>query len=399
VIADRPKTRVERPTRSLFARDRPPTGKVQGSANVALVVACLYGAWTALYLRRHGAVDLALVGRPDLARGHGASAGIDSYAPHAHAVGYDGQFALFIARDPLHAHHYLDDPVYRLDRILYPMLSRVLALGQPGAIPATLLLVNVLAVVAGTFCLALLLARRAVSPWFALLFGLTPALFIGVDRDLNEPLAYALVIGALLVVDTGHVKACAALLGLAGITRETTLVFALALLVSSLAGVGPVRRKASELALFGTIAFAPFVVLHGLLIGEYGRDAPGDPTLTLIPFQGLFGRLPWGPVEFEEIYAVVAPSLVALVLTLVLVRRITPGTVALTLNVVAFVVLLPKASYVEFVASGRIALGVVVAFVMCIPSIPVRYRALAVALPALLWLAPWDTLYGYALSA
>ena len=391
--------RAERHSQRLFSRDRAPAGPVQRSANVALVAACLYAAWVADYLSRHKAVDLALIGRPDLARGHGSSSAIDGLSRYAHATGYDGQFALFIARDPMNAHHYLDDPVYRLDRILYPMLARALALGQPGAIPVMLLVVNVLAVIAGTFCLALFLTRHGASTWLALVFGLSPALFVGVDRDLNEPLAYALVIGALLVIDSGHVRSAALLLGLAGITRETTLVFALAILVASAVGVGPIRRRASDLAVFGLIAFAPFAVLHGFLLSEYGKDPPGDPALTFVPFQGLVARTPWGPAELAEIYSVVVPALAALVLTLLLVRKLTAWTVALVLNVLAFVVLLPKQSYEEFTASGRITLGVVVAFVACIPSIPVRHRAIAVALPTIFWFAPWDYWFGFAFVA
>jgi hypothetical protein len=47
--------------------------------------------------------------------------------------GYDGQFAYQIALRPLSAAPYLDVPAYRYQRILYPMLARLLALGRPKA--------------------------------------------------------------------------------------------------------------------------------------------------------------------------------------------------------------------------------------------------------------------------
>src|SRR5947209_4900533 len=49
-------------------------------------------------------------------------------------VGYDGRFNYYIARDPLlHSGPptYFDDAAYRYQRILYPLLAAVLALGQP----------------------------------------------------------------------------------------------------------------------------------------------------------------------------------------------------------------------------------------------------------------------------
>ena len=299
---------MKRQSHSVLTRDRAPAPPFQRSINVALVVAFFYGVLFTTYLRHHKAAELALIGRRSLARGHGTSPGIDALARYAHhPVGYDGQFALFIARDPVHAHRYLDDPVYRLDRILYPILSRALALGQPGAIPVTLLVVNILAVLAGTFSLALFLIRHGASPWLALLLGLSPAVFVGVDRDLNEPLAFALVIAALLLVDSGRWLWGALLLGLAGITRETT---------SDLCRCAPDRggdrRWADPSARFRSHRIrgdriSPFVLVHAFLLAEYGSNPKGDPTLTLIPFQGLFGRLPWGAAELEEVYAVVVP--------------------------------------------------------------------------------------------
>ena len=386
---------MKRQSHSVLTRDRAPAPPIQRSINVALVVAFVYGVLFSTYLRHHKAAELALIGRRSIARGHGTSPGIDALARYAHhTVGYDGQFALFIARDPVHAHRYLDDPVYRLDRILYPVLSRALALGQPGAIPVTLLVVNILAVLAGTFCLALFLISHGASPWLALLLGLSPAVFVGVDRDLNEPLAFALVIAALLLVDSGRWLWGAALLGLAGITeRPPDLCRCTPDRGSD--RPGPIRRRASDLIAFATIAFAPFVLVHAFLLAEYGSDPKGDPTLTLIPFQGLFSRLPWGDAELEEIYAVVIPSLVALALTLVLVRRLEAWTLALA----------AERDRVRRSAAGPLVRGLRrlgkdharganrVHHVH--PAIPPRHRAVAVALPALLWLLPWTTWLGF----
>src|SRR4051812_40184986 len=44
--------------------------------------------------------------------------------------GYDGQFTYYIARDLLDAKPNLDVPAYRFQRILHPLMVRLLSLGQ-----------------------------------------------------------------------------------------------------------------------------------------------------------------------------------------------------------------------------------------------------------------------------
>src|SRR5690606_40616249 len=56
--------------------------------------------------------------------------------------GYDGQFVYYIARDPGDAERFLDVPAYRFQRILLPILGRVLAFGQNDLLPWSLLLIN-----------------------------------------------------------------------------------------------------------------------------------------------------------------------------------------------------------------------------------------------------------------
>ena len=123
---------------------------------------------------------------------------------------------------------YIDEPPYRYSRILYPLTARAVALGQSDLIPVALLLLNLLAVGAGTLALAVLLRDRGLSPWYAAFYGLYPGLFVAVSHDLAEPLAYALARSASSPSsEPGPVAA--ALFALAGLARETTLLFPLAL--------------------------------------------------------------------------------------------------------------------------------------------------------------------------
>ena len=370
------------------------------AGGAAALVGGFYGVWVARYLARHSVYDLPAIGSELLARGHGSSASIDALAPHAVAGGYDGQFALYAALDPSQAHHYIDEPSYRLGRILYPIVARLLAAGQPGAIPWTLLLVNIVAVVLGTFALALLLTRNGVSPGLALLYGCSPALFIAVDRDITEPLAYALVIAAVLAFDSERFLTSAALFGLAGLTRETTLLFPLALLALAAVGLGTRRRRPTELMLFASLAAAPYVWWRVALYIWLGHDPPpGAATLSWPPFSGLFGQSNQVAL-YEQLYAVVLPGLLVLaVAVLFLPRSKLWIALPLLLNAIVLIAFLPKLSYATFQSSGRITLGVVVAYLLCVPHLPVRIRPAAIIVPALLWFAPWDSFFPIAFLA
>src|SRR5262249_50772876 len=108
---------------------------------------------------------------------------------------------------------------------------------------------------------------------------------------------------------------------------------------------------------------------------------------------GLFGQSNQVAL-YEQLYSVVLPGLLVLAaLVLFLPRPKLPLALPLALNVLVLVVLLPKASYATFQSSGRITLAVVLAHLICPPHLPAAFPALAIILPAVLWLAPWDTFF------
>jgi len=156
----------------------------------------------------HGfsASSFAFVGR-DM---HQPTSTLARYAPPGSTRGYDGQYALFIALDPLHARSVIDAPAYRYSHILYPALARAAALGSPARVPAAMLAVNLLAVAIGVFAIARLLERRRRSPWLALLVAFYPGTFLAVARDLNEPVAIAVTALGLLLLDWASPRRIAA---------------------------------------------------------------------------------------------------------------------------------------------------------------------------------------------
>jgi hypothetical protein len=377
----------------------PVSAKRGGPVAVALAVLVLYAAGLGVLLTRdHDPAQRAEIGANFLAAGHGHSRSIDALQRFVSTpVGYDGQFALYIALSPAHAPAYIDDPAYRYERILYPALARTLALGQPALVPWLLLLVNLAAAVLLTFWTATYLQRRETSPWYALIVGSSPALAAAASRDLVEPLAYALVAGGVLAVFTARrapVVLAGVAFGLAGLTRETTTLYAVGIAACLAAGVGErgrerVRRP-EDAALLLMLGCGPILTLKLMLsVLVSGSSVPASVRPELVPFAGLIARRPFGSAEVAQTAAVVVPSCLALLLVVVLVRRLFMGAVLLALNWLVLVVMLPTKSYEHVLTSSRIALGVPLAFVLCLPRVRTRARLLVALVPTVYWMLAW----------
>ncbi len=349
-----------------------------------------YLIWTAWYIEYHPVASLAHVSVLFQGR-QGGSTAIDRLEPTAHGtVGYDGQFYLFIATDPLGARRYLDNAAYRYSRPVYPLAARALGVGGEKVLPWTLLLLGIAGVALATFALASVAGQHDISPWYGALIGAYPGLFLAVSHDLAEPLAYGLLALGLLAWKTGrqYLVAASLLFGVAGATRETTLLFPICIAFWLAVRARRVRDGAIVLA----IAIAPYLAVKvaiAVWLGSWG--AARATQLEVVPFLGLVKQWPWSDFTVQQILAVVAPALLAPLVVWATTRRITLELVMLIANVVILVVLLPEPSYVGYLASGRIATGVVVAFLLCLPAVLERGRVAQAWLPIALWLLPWYT--------
>ncbi|MBN1954967.1 MAG: hypothetical protein JW900_07935 [Anaerolineae bacterium] len=287
--------------------------------------------------------------------------------------GYDGQFAYFIARDPLQGWRYCDAPSYRYQRILYPLLAWALALGQGQAVGWTLVAVNVAALTAGTWATEKLLVSRGASPWYALVYGLYGGLVAGLRLDLAEPLAVGLVQGALWLQEREKTSpaAChlssAVLLALAALAKETALVAAAGLLLHL-----ALERRWREAVQLGLLVGLPFAAWQGALwawLGEPGVGSGGAMATPFeaIPFMGL-GRVAmeswpafWlllaveGPLFLLPTVWAVAASLRDLV------RRRRHPWVTILLMQAAILPFLPFSTWREPLAMARLASGLVAA--------------------------------------
>jgi hypothetical protein len=344
---------------------------------VVVCVAIFYAVFVSVRLEQHDALWFLHIGSHFLAAAHTSDVIRPSIGAQ-NAFGYDGQFYFALAADPSHAHDYMDGNagvVY--SRPVYSAASRAASLGSVTALPYAMLVINLIAVLAGTTAVALWFVKRGFSPWPALLYGLFPGLIVGVFRDLTEPLAFGLAALAVLAFDrtrTRRLVVSAILFALAVLTRETIVPFALAgaaALALDDRGRhvdGWWRRAAAfAAATCGPLLLWRLVVM--LWIHQPTQEV-GHERGWILPLHGIWSWWPFDGDHWLIVLAVTLPALAAGAGALVLLRRrqsLVPAGLLLV-NVLLYVVWLPRAVYIDDSAASRAALGVVLAAMYCLPA-------------------------------
>jgi hypothetical protein len=366
-------------------------------AVVAAIVFAVYAGWVAHATDHlnHKMTDFAFIGEKFVDQSSSSPA-INADKAHIQSdSGYDGQYFLYIAQDPAGARPYLDNASYRYGRIVYPLLARGLALGRQDTIPFMLVGVNVLAIALGTFALGVILRRHDQSPWYALLFASYPGIFVALLRDLSEALAYALAAGAVAIFDRGGsgraLIGSAALFAVAILTRETTALFALAAAI-----VLGLRDRGVQRALpFVVGALLPYVLYRGVFLEHWLGHAGVPDSLRPVdqPFAGITHYLPFDTSAIKQIYAVIIPAVFCLGLAVWgLTRRPRElGFWAIALNVLVVVVFVAPGIFQDYFASFRITTGIVVAFIVAIPTLAKLLPGARAWfwLPTILWMSVW----------
>jgi hypothetical protein len=198
--------------------------------------------------------------------------------------GYDGQFVYYIAQDPApdSVKGRLDVPAYRYQRILLPLTSRFLSLGNPEWIPWTIPLAGLVSQIIGTWLVGILLLGWGVSAWYALVYGLWAGFTLAVRLDLPEPLAYALVVGAILSSLRGRRWLTWILYGLAIFAKEVTAIFLAVQLIDYLG-----RRRWRDAVGLVTIGCLPFLLFQGWLWGAFGEVGLGSGGANATSFEAI----------------------------------------------------------------------------------------------------------------
>lgn len=146
-------------------------------------------------------------------------------------LGHDGRFFFVQANDPWLMHpadnaSVLDRPVYRSQRMLFPVLAGGAGFFEPRVIVWAMLFVNLVAMGIGTAAAARLAQEMGGSAWWGLSFALNPGFFSEIGIGGAGVVAGAAAFVALLFLMQGFTARAVALLTLAALAREVILIVA-----------------------------------------------------------------------------------------------------------------------------------------------------------------------------
>jgi hypothetical protein len=284
-------------------------------------------------------------------------------------IGYDGQFVYQIALNPLGAVPYIDIPPYRYQRILYPLTARLVSLGQPALIPWTLIGLNVLALVAGTHIMGLILAGQRLSHWYAVTVGIFAGQLVSLRLDVNEPFSLTFALLAIYAFETERPRWGAIFLALSMLSKETALAFVGGYLIYF-----SLKKHWRLLIETGLISLGPFVMLQTVLWFAFGQiglrsGGHGATGFNFIPFGSLFAFGLDDPETFITVLLMLGPLVLLPTLALIislfcyfLQKRFTPVAIILALHVI-MITTLPFSTYVDLPGILRLASGLVVSTV------------------------------------
>lgn len=304
--------------------------------------------------------------------------------------GYDGQFNYYIALqpDPKLVAPKLDVPAYRYQRILLPMTARYLSLGMPALIPWVLALIGVLSHVVGTWLVARLLESWHVSPAYALSYGLWIGFGLGVRLDLPEPLAYALVAGALWAEMRSKNWLSWVLFSLALFAKEVTAPFVAAAGLAALS-----ERRWKDVAGLALIGALPYMVFQAWLWRVFGAPGIGSggamaTPFEIVPLMGLWRIGAESMLYLAAMAIVFGPSIVlpaawGIWSAMIKIREKQINVVVLSLLLNALLIMfLPFSTFRETGGLLRFACGLVMAVIL----FAARYRMRRVLNYSLFWL-------------
>jgi len=237
-------------------------------------------------------------------------------------TGYDGQFYYRFALHPLSSDRTaygitIDNPSYRGQRILYPVLAHVLAFGRTSWIPWSMIIVNYVAICGLALSAARFAERLEVPALYGLAIPFLPAVLLGLARDLTDPCAISLMVFAIFLIHSRRITFGACILTLAILARETMVLVAGAFFIHA---AWHSRRKQSRwtdsIALL--IPIATYVMVQLWMFSRWKEFA-------VITGQGNLDRVPlWSLVSFvmHTVRIWEAPSLPSLLYHLLVITEL-----------------------------------------------------------------------------
>lgn len=279
--------------------------------------------------------------------------------------GYDGQFFFFASHDPFirkGAWKFMDVPAYRYQRIMYPWLAALFALGRPKVIPHSLVIVNVASILMGGFFVITMLKKQGMSPWYGLIYGFFSGFILCVLRDLSGPVAMGFMAGGLYFYSDRRFWLGALFLAGALLAREMLIIIILILLIYS----AFIKKDRKELFCM-SFSILPFLVWSGYVYLRLhdvpwrgGKGNFGLPFIGLLTYiQNLF-RQPEG--WSEKLYLVIFLAVTFLSLLLAF-REVLRSRNEVSLSLIVFSLLpifMTDRVWVEPWSFGRVTLPLAV---------------------------------------
>jgi hypothetical protein len=201
--------------------------------------------------------------------------------------GHDGKFFFVQANDPwlLQPEEnalVLDRPLYRSQRMLYPVLAGGFGAFPPEVIVWAMLIVNILAMGVGTWAVALVAQEMGLSAWWGLAFGLNLGFISEMNIGGAGIVAAAAAFLAVAMFSRGRDGWGVALLAGAALSREAMLI----------AAVGAAfwlwrrsRRRAAMAAIGVPVALTAIWALY-LRLRIEGEASVAQVEEIGLPFQG-----------------------------------------------------------------------------------------------------------------
>ncbi len=304
----------------------------------------------------------------------------DIPATQTWGVGYDGQFTYSLATNPWGSVEGLDQPAFRYQRILFPLLTRILSLNNSLLVPWIMVLINLAATALVCGALAYLLKQRGASPWLSVTVIFSLGYLLTVRMDLNEPLALGLALLGWVLYEKDKLTLAIILFALSGLTKEVGLLFPLSL--SLWEALNKNGRRSLALGL-GSVA--PYIIWYGILFNwfDVSQLQADQSRPILIPF--------WGIKYLKNPYSqlvvglwVLIPALIAGLLSALDLwgeKNTRPGRDALlVLSHIGLIAVLPWPTWEDPIAILRMGIGLQITILVWLAGARPRLIPYAVAL-------------------
>jgi len=285
---------------------------------VALLTVAVCTAFAAIHLSQNSLnpTVFVAVGEEDLEIREYAERLLDDVVLRPE-LGHDGRFFFVQANDPWLLDpednaEILDRPVYRAQRMAYPVLASAGGLLPPGGVVWGMLIVNVLAMGAGAWASAVLANRYGGSAWWGLAFPLNIGLLSEFNIGGGGVVASAAAFVAVLALSNDRLLRGSLLFAVACLAREVMLI---SVAGTALWFLATHRRREATLVVLPSAAAVGVWALY--VRGVFPEEEPVGAGNLGFPFVGFLKNFEnWLRDPFELVVGLV----VVLVLLIFLFR-------------------------------------------------------------------------------